>query len=63
MQGKDPYFTLLGAFILSVTFFFCGKGVVTSPPPVALESPAEIPPLGSNVIEPPPLPQVSSLGR
>lgn len=54
MQGKDPYFALLGVFILSVTFFFCGKGVVTSPPPVALETPAEIPPPAPNIIEPPP---------
>ncbi len=64
MQGKDPYFALLGVFILSVTFFFCGKGLVTSPPPVALEHPAEIPPPTPNVIEPPPsLPPVSAFGR
>lgn len=64
MQGKDPYFALLGVFILSVTFFFCGKGLGASPPPVALESPAEIPPPVPNVIEPPPsLPPVSASGR
>ncbi|MDH5727114.1 MAG: OmpA family protein [Nitrospira sp.] len=54
MQGKDIFFALLGIFILSVTFFFCGGGVVTSPSPVALKNPAEIPPPAPNIIEPPP---------
>lgn len=54
MQGKDPFLILLGLFILSTTFFFCGKGSVTSPPPVALEHPAKIPP------SPPPVPPVSA---
>ncbi|MDH4301729.1 MAG: hypothetical protein OEV51_06595, partial [Nitrospira sp.] len=63
MQSKDPYFALLGVFILSVTFFFCGKGLVTSPPPAALEHPAEISPPAPNIIEPPSLPPVSALGR
>jgi outer membrane protein OmpA-like peptidoglycan-associated protein len=54
MQGKDPFLMLLGVFILGLTFFFCGKGAVTSPPPVALEHPAEHPSLVSKINEPPP---------
>lgn len=53
MQGKDPFLALLGLFILATTFFFCGKGVVTAPPPVASEDPATILPPASNIIEPP----------
>lgn len=64
MQGKDPFLVFLGLFILGSTFFFCGKGSVTSSPPVALEHPAEIPPRAPNIIEPPPspppLPRVSA---
>ncbi|OQW33077.1 MAG: hypothetical protein A4E19_06955 [Nitrospira sp. SG-bin1] len=56
MQGKDPFFALLGLFILGTTFFFCGKGSITAPPPVALETPAEIPPTTPKLIEPPPSP-------
>jgi outer membrane protein OmpA-like peptidoglycan-associated protein len=56
MQGKDPFLVLLGVFILGMTFVFCGKGSVTSPPPVALEHPAENPPPATKSIEPPPLP-------
>jgi OOP family OmpA-OmpF porin len=64
MQGKDPYLALLGLFILGTVFLFCGEGSVTSPPPVALESPAEIPPPIPKIIEPrpssvpPPVPPV-----
>lgn len=54
MQGKDPFLALLGIFILSMTFLFCGKGAVTSPPPVALEQPAENPPPAPKIVEPPP---------
>ncbi|MBH0201674.1 MAG: hypothetical protein HP496_05085 [Nitrospira sp.] len=56
MQGKDPYLALLGLFILSMTFFFCGERSVTSPPPVALDNPSEIPPPAPNITEPPPSP-------
>lgn len=56
MQGKDPFLALLGIFILSMTFLFCGKGAVTSPPPVALEQPAENPPPAPKIVEPPPSP-------
>jgi len=67
MQGKDPYLALLGLFILGIVFFFCGKGSVTAPPPVALETPAEIPSTAPKLIEPPPstpsLPSVSVSGR
>lgn len=59
MQGKDPFLALLGLFILSTTFFFCGKGLMTSPSPVALENPTTIPALGSNSIESP-LPSASA---
>ena len=53
MQGKDPFLVLLGVFILGMTFFFCGKGSVTAPPPVALEHPAEHLPPAPKAIEPP----------
>jgi outer membrane protein OmpA-like peptidoglycan-associated protein len=56
MQGKDPFLVLIGVFILGMTFFFCGKGAVTSPPPVALEHPAEHPPQAPNNIQAPPSP-------
>lgn len=56
MQGKDPFLVVLGVFILGVTFFFCGKGAVTSPPPVSLQNPSETPPPVQNLIEPPPSP-------
>ncbi len=56
MQGKDPFLILLGLFILGSTFFFCGKGSVTSSPPDALEHPAEVPSPAPNNIEPPPSP-------
>ncbi len=56
MQGKDPFLALLGVFILGVTFFFCGEGVVPPPPPVALQNPSEIPPPAPKIIEPPPSP-------
>ena len=60
MQGKDPFLVLLGVFILGMTFFFCGEGSVTSPPPVALERPAEMPPPATkNVESPPSLPPLS----
>ena len=59
MQGKDPYLALLGLFILGTVFLFCGEGSVTSPPPVALENPAEIPPPISKIIEPRPSPASS----
>jgi OOP family OmpA-OmpF porin len=66
MQGKDPFLVILGVFILGMTFFFCGKGAVTSPPPVALEHPAEHPPQAPKAIEPqpspPPMPSVSVPG-
>lgn len=55
MQGKDPFLALLGLFILSTTFFFCGKAQVTSPPPAALESRTTIPPPAPNISEPLPL--------
>ncbi len=56
MQGKDPYLALLGLFILGTVFLFCGEGSVTSPLPVALENPAEIPPPIPKIIEPRPSP-------
>lgn len=56
MQGKDPFFVLLGVFILGMTFFFCGKGSVTPPPPVTLENSTETPPSASTLVEPPPSP-------
>ncbi len=56
MQGKDPFLALLGLFILSTTFFFCGERAVTSPPPIALENPAEILPPAPKIIEFPPSP-------
>jgi outer membrane protein OmpA-like peptidoglycan-associated protein len=56
MQGKDPFLVLLGVFILGMTFFFCGKGAVMSPPPVALEHPAEHSPQAPNNIQAPPSP-------
>ncbi|MBX3349390.1 MAG: OmpA family protein [Nitrospira sp.] len=49
MQGKDPFLILLGVGILGVTFFFCGERVVKSPPPVAVQTPSEIPPPVSNI--------------
>lgn len=64
MQGKDPFLALLGVFILSMTWFFCGKESVTSSPPVALEHPAEIPPPAPKIMAtlplPPPVPRVSA---
>ncbi len=60
MQDKDPFFALLGLFILGTTFFFCGERAVTSPPPVALEPPAEISPPASNGIELSPAPPVAA---
>jgi len=54
MQGKDLFLALLGVFILGVTFFFCGEGAKTSPPPVALQNLSEIPPPAAKNIEPPP---------
>jgi len=67
MQGKDPFLALLGLFILSTTFFFCGAGLVPSPPPVALENSAEISPPAPDIVEPlpssPPLPPVVAPGR
>ena len=59
MQGKDPFLALLGLFILSTTFFFCGERSVSSPPPVALENLTESPAPAQKVIEPP----VSASGR
>jgi outer membrane protein OmpA-like peptidoglycan-associated protein len=60
MQGKDPFCALLGVFILGLTFFFCDQGLVRSPPPVALENQAEIPPPAPNIVEPlPSLPPLS----
>jgi outer membrane protein OmpA-like peptidoglycan-associated protein len=56
MQGKDPFLALLGLFILGTVFLFCGEGSVKSPPPVALENPAEIPPPIPKIIEPRPSP-------
>lgn len=56
MQGKDPFLVLLGVFILGMTFFFCGRGAVTAPPPVAPEHPAEHPPQAPKAIEPQPSP-------
>lgn len=55
MQGKDPFLALLGVFILSMTWFFCGKESVTLPPPVAVEHPTEIPPPAQKITDPPPL--------
>lgn len=64
MQGKDPFLVLLGVFILSMTWFFCGKGSVTSSSPVALEHPADIPPSAQKITAPPtltpPVPLVSA---
>ena len=64
MQGKDPFLVFLGVFILGATFFFCGKGAVTSSPPVALQNPSETPPPVQRLIEPPlsppPVPPVST---
>lgn len=64
MQGKDPFLLVLGLFILGATFFFCGKGSVTSPPPVASEHPAKIatsvPKMNVPPPSPPPLPPVSA---
>lgn len=64
MQGKDPFLVFLGVFILGATFFFCGKGAVTSPPPVASQNPSETPPPVQRLIEPPssppPVPSVST---
>jgi len=54
MQSNDPILALLGLFILSTTFFFCGKEVVTSPPPAALESRTTIPSPAPKISEPPP---------
>lgn len=55
MQGKDPFLVILGVVILGMTFFFCGKGAVTSSPPVTLEHPAEnVPPASKNIQVPPP---------
>jgi outer membrane protein OmpA-like peptidoglycan-associated protein len=56
MQGKDPFLALLGVFILGMTWFFCGKGSVTSSPQVAVEHPTEIPPPAPKITDPPPLP-------
>ena len=56
MQGKDPFLALLGVFILSTTFFFCGKGSVTSPPPVASENLGKSQPPAAKLIEPSPSP-------
>ncbi len=64
MQGKDPFFALLGLFILGTVFLFCGEGSVTSPPPAALEKPVETPLPTPKIIEslpspaPPPVPSV-----
>lgn len=68
MQGKDPYLALLGLFILGTVFLFCGEGSVTSPPPVAFENPAEIPPPIPKIIEPrsspvPPVPATAVLKK
>lgn len=64
MQGKDTFLVILGVFILGMTFFFCGKGAVTSPPPSAVERPAEHPSQASKAIEPqqspPSIPSVSA---
>jgi outer membrane protein OmpA-like peptidoglycan-associated protein len=60
MQGKDPFLVFLGLFILGGTFFFCGKGTVTSPPPVALQNPSETSPPVQKLIEPTPVTQVST---
>ena len=64
MQGKDPFLILLGLFILGMTFFFCGKGPVTSPLPVASEQTAGIPSPAAKNIESspsfPPVPRVSA---
>jgi outer membrane protein OmpA-like peptidoglycan-associated protein len=59
MQGKDPFVALLGVFILGMTFLFCGERTVTSPPPVALEHPADIPAPAPKNSEPPRLPPLS----
>jgi outer membrane protein OmpA-like peptidoglycan-associated protein len=55
MQSKDSFLVLLGVVILGATFFFCGRGTVTSSPPVALQNPVAPPPPASTIIEPPPL--------
>ncbi|MBX3321023.1 MAG: OmpA family protein [Nitrospira sp.] len=56
MQGKDPFLALLGVFILSMTWFFCGKGSVTSSPPIAVGNPSEIPPPVPKITAPQTLP-------
>jgi outer membrane protein OmpA-like peptidoglycan-associated protein len=56
MQSKDPLLALLGVVILGATFFFCGKGAVTSTPPVALQSPTTTSLQAPNIIEPSPSP-------
>ncbi|HMS85761.1 MAG TPA: OmpA family protein [Nitrospira sp.] len=61
MQGKDSFLVLLGVFILGMTFFFCGRGAVTAPPPVALEHPAEHPPQAQKSTEPQPSPPPPSV--
>jgi predicted flap endonuclease-1-like 5' DNA nuclease len=58
-QGSDPFLGLLGFFILCTTFFFCGEWALTSPPPVAVEHPAEVPSSAPNIIDPPSSPPVS----
>jgi outer membrane protein OmpA-like peptidoglycan-associated protein len=62
MQGKDPFFALLGLFILGTVFLFCGEGSVTPPPPVALEKPVETPLSTQKIIEsrPSPVPPPAS---
>ncbi len=55
MQGKDPFLVILGVVILGMTFFLCGKGAVTSPPPVARESSAVIPLSAPKITESPAL--------
>ncbi|TKB63844.1 MAG: OmpA family protein [Nitrospira sp.] len=62
MQGKDPFFALLGLFILGTVFLFCGESSVTSPPPVALEKPVETPLSTQKIIEsrPSPVPPPAS---
>ena len=60
MRGKDPFLALLGLFILGTVFFFCDEGSLTSPPPVALEKPVEIPPPTPKIIEPRPSPPISA---
>ncbi len=69
MQGKDPFFALLGLFILGTVFLFCGEGSVKSPPPVALEKPVETPLPTPKIIEslpspvPPPVPASAVLKK